>query len=455
MKNKLGKRVLTMALAMVLTFASCVTAFAQMGTAGDHFFEYTEYFYASKGTGSDATKLKAYVSMTTANDATNFNTNIKDVLSKDYFINGSTIFFKNASDASDTKLLSVNTENLATMVTKEAVLSVETRLKDGWGYLWIEKVTNSDSAFDGRVIVKKTDAVTNKLTAAGYAGNSIQFQIPGSGRLPGLATISIQDYTVSYADEKSSKEGTGYLYYYDAAADSFILVDEAQWYSSNRFNKWTSFSSKNAKAISKGAYVFTTDKIADTAVKKVDVSLTTDSKFSTKDYVGKAMEVYTKAGKWYFGNVTTAMDFDPSFTFGGEKTAADVDKKLASVTLPATTKTLTFNFAHSGDLPGTAQVTVDVSSMGIADGSYFLYYFDEAKGIFTKEPNAAIVKNGMLTITITHCSKYLFSTEELPTALTSITVKTGDATNAIPFVIALICGCAAIGVVVVRRRTVK
>ena len=66
-----------------------------------------------------------------------------------------------------------------------------------------------------------------------------------------------------------------------------------------------------------------------------------------------------------------------------------------------------------------------------------------------KHPKQAV------TITITHCSKYLFSTEELPTALTSITVKTGDATNAIPFVIALICGCAAIGVVVVRRRTVK
>ena len=204
MKNKLGKRVLNMALALVLKFASCVTAFAQMGTAGDNFFEYTEYFYASKGTGSDATKLKAIVRMTTANDATNFNTNIKDVLSKDYFINGSTIYFENASDASDTKLLSVNTENLATMVTKEAGLTVSTGPQDGWGYLWIKKVTNSDSAFDGRVIIKKTDAVTNKLTAAGYAGNSIQFKITGSGRLPGLASLEVSDYTVSYADEKSS-----------------------------------------------------------------------------------------------------------------------------------------------------------------------------------------------------------------------------------------------------------
>ena len=453
MKNKLGKRVLTMALAMVLTFASCVTAFAQMGTAGDHFFEYTEYFYASKGTGSDATKLKAIVRMTTANDATNFNTNIKDVLSKDYFINGSTIEFENASDASDTKLLSVNTENLATMVTKEAGLDVWTGSKDGWGYLWIKKVTNSDSAFDGRVIIKKTDAVTNKLTAAGYAGNSIQFQITGSGRLPGLASLRVSDYTVSYADEKSSKEGTGYLYYYDVAADSFILVDEAQWYSSTYFSKTTSFWSKNAKAISKGAYVFTTDKIADTAVKKVDVSLTTDSKFSTKDYVGKAMEVSTKAGKWYFPSVTAAIDFDPSFEVG--KKLEKVSKKLATVTLPATLKYVTLDFAFSGDLPGTANVTVDLSSAGFTEGqTVYLYYYNPDKNIFELTSEAAY-KNGSATFTMTHCSEYIVTNEKLPTALTSITVKTGDATNAIPFVIALICGCAAIGVVVVRRRTVK
>ena len=91
MKNKLGKRVLTMALAMVLTFASCVTAFAQMGTDGDYFIELTDYYSVYKGTANDAGQTRAYVRMSTANNATNLNANIKEVIAKDYFVKGSTV----------------------------------------------------------------------------------------------------------------------------------------------------------------------------------------------------------------------------------------------------------------------------------------------------------------------------------------------------------------------------
>lgn len=445
MKNKLGKRVLTMALAMVLTFASCVTAFAQMGTAGDHFFEYTEYFYASKGTGPDATKLRANVYMTTRNDATNLNEHVKEVLAKDYFINGSDINFESACG-------SISKENLATMVTKEARLSISSYSDTASADLDIFKVTNSDADFDGTIKVGKIDAVTNKLAAAGYAGNSVQFQIAGSGRLPGLAAISIHESTDSYVDEEAGKDGSAYLYYYDASADAFVLVGDAGWYR-NYSSKMTSVWTKDTKVVNKGAYVFTTSKIADAAVKKVDVSLSTDSKFSTKDYVGKAMEVTTKAGKWYFPSVASAVDFDPSFEVG--KTLEKVSKKLATVTLPATLKYITLDFAFSGDLPGTANVTVDLSSAGFTEGqTVYLYYYNPDKNIFELTSEAAY-KNGSATFTMTHCSEYIVTNEKLPTALTSITVKTGDATNAIPFVIALICGCAAIGVVVVRRRTVK
>lgn len=445
MKNKLGKRVLTMALAMVLTFASCVTAFAQMGTAGDYFFEYTDYFYAGKGTGSDATKIKANVYMTTRNDATNLNEHVKEVLAKDYFINESEINFESTSG-------SISKENLATMVTKEARLSTSSYSDTASAYLSILKVTNADADFDGTIKVGKIDAVTNKLTAAGYAGNYVQFQIAGSGRLPGLAAISVYERTDSYVDEEAGKDGSAYLYYYDASADAFILVDEAGW-NRNYSSKMTSVWTKNTKAVNKGAYVFTTSKIADAAVKKVDVSLSTDSKFSTKDYVGKAMEVTTKAGKWYFPSVASAVDFDPSFEVG--KKLEKVSKKLATVTLPATLKYITLDFAFSGDLPGTANVTVDLSSAGFTEGqTVYLYYYNPDKNIFELTSEAAY-KNGSATFTMTHCSEYIVTNEKLPTALTSITVKTGDATNAIPFVIALICGCAAIGVVVVRRRTVK
>ncbi len=448
MKNKLGKRVLTMALAMVLTFASCVTAFAQMGTSGDYFIELTEYYSVWKGSANDAGQIRAYVEMTTANDATNVNTNIKEALAKDYFVKGSTL-------ETNSEYGAVSKDNLSTLVTKEARLRVDTYQRALSAWVDIEKVTNADADFDGTIVYESTEAVTNKLKAVGYTGKSLQFHTKGSGRLPGAANFTICDFETTYAEVGSYDKGDAYLYYYDATADSFIFVDDARFYSSYGKEGWKylEFWSKNAKAISKGAYVFTTEKIADTAVKKVDVSLTTDSKFSTKDYVGKAMEVSTKAGKWYFSSVTAAVDFDPSFEVG--KKLEDVSKKLATVTLPTTLKYVTLDFAFSGDLPGTANVTVDLSSAGFTEGqTVYLYYYNPDKNIFELTSEAAY-KNGSATFTMTHCSEYIVTNEKLPTALTSVTVKTGDATNAIPFVIALICGCAAIGVVVVRRRTVK
>lgn len=448
MKNKLGKRVLTMALAMVLTFASCVTAFAQMGTSGDYFIELADYYNVWKGTANDAGQIRAYVEMTTANDATNLNANIKEVLAKDYFVKGSTLTTRSEYGA-------VSKDNLATLVTKEGRLSVSTYQSALSAWVDVQKVTNADADFDGTIVYESTEAVTNKLKAAGYAGKSLQFHTKGSGRLPGVANFTICDFETTYVEAGDYVNGDAYLYYYDAVADAFVLVDDAKYYSSNSSYgyKYLEFWSKNAKAVNKGAYVFTTDKIADTAVKKVDVSLTTDSKFSTKDYVGKAMEVSTKAGKWYFPSVTAAVDFDPSFEVG--KKLEKVSKKLATVTLPATLKYVTLDFAFSGDLPGTANVTVDLSSAGFTEGqTVYLYYYNPEKNIFELTSEAAY-KNGSATFTMTHCSEYIVTNEKLPTALTSITVKTGDATNAIPFVIALICGCAAIGVVVVRRRTVK
>ena len=448
MKNKLGKRVLTMALAMVLTFASCVTAFAQMGTAGDYFIEFTEYYRVWHGTANDAGQTRADVIMTTANDATNTNTYIKEVLAKDYFVKGSTLTTHSEYGA-------VSKDNLSTMVTKDARLRVYTYGEKFESILFIEKVTNADADYDGTVVGEATEAVTNKLKAAGYTGKSLQFHTKGSGRLPGATKFRVFDYETTYADADSDVDGDAYLYYYDATTDSFVFVDKAKFYSSNSSYGWkyVQFISENAKAVNKGAYVFTTEKIADSAVKKVDVSISTDSKFSTKDYVGKAMEVSTKAGKWYFPSVTAAVDFDPSFEVG--KKLEKVSKKLATVTLPATLKYITLDFAFSGDLPGTANVTVDLSSAGFTEGqTVYLYYYNPDKNIF-ELTSEATYKNGSATFTMTHCSEYIVTNEKLPTALTSITVKTGDATNAVPFVIALICGCAAIGVVVVRRRTVK
>ena len=458
MRNKLGKRVLTMALAMVLTFASCVTVFAQMGTDGDYFVETTKYYTAYKGTTNDAGQPKVWVRMgATFNDAkeledfkTNYNSAIKEVLARDYFTNQSEI-------STFSEWGSISKENLTTMVTKQAELYMFTTENKYTVHANIPKITNADADYDGTVVYEDTAAVTNKLTAVGYTGFSMQFHTKGSGRLPGATCYDIYDLepkTAIAQNEGKAEEGEGYLYYYDGNSDLFVLVDDATYYSySGKYWKENIFWEKNAKATKHGAYVFTTEKIADSAVKKVDVSLSTDTKFSTKDYVGKAMEVTTKNGGWYFPNVTTAIDFDPSFEVG--KDLPDVSKKLSTVTLPATLKYVTLDFAFSGDLPGTANVTVNLASAGFAEGStVYLYYYNPDKNIFELVCDATY-KNGSATFTMTHCSEYIVTNEKLPSALTAKTPKMGDTTNAIPFVLALICGCAVVGFVVVRRRIAK
>ena len=459
MRNKLGKRVLTMALAMALTFASCVTAFAQMGTDGDWYTEMTEWYYVSKGSENDAGQVtaRAVIGESYYNDEqkaylkTNYNSIIKEILGKDYFVSQSYI-------GTNSEWGAISKENLATMVTKRAELFVMNNDKNSVGWMETAEVTNSDLDYDGKFVVEDTEAVTNKLTSAGYTGYSMQFHTSGSGRLPGATKIYISDSRPEKAimQEAGTTDGEGYLYYYDATADSFTLVDGAEYWSINDpyyHYSGNYFTSNDFKATKHGAYVFTTEKIADSAVKKVDVSLSTDTKFSTKDYVGKAMEVTTKNGGWYFPNVTTAVDFDPSFEVGKDLPA--VSKKLSTVTLPATLKYVTLDFAFSGDLPGTANVTVNLASAGFTEGStVYLYYYNPDKNIFELVCDAAY-KNGSATFTMTHCSEYIVTSEKLPSALTATTPKTGDTTNAIPFVLALICGCAVVGFVVVRRRTVK
>ena len=501
MRNKLGKRVLTMALAMVLTFASCVTVFAQMGTDGDYFAEITENYTVYKGTTNDAGQPNVWVEMgATFNDAqeeadfkTNYNSSIKEVLAKDYFTNQSTI-------GTNSEWGSISKENLAAMVTKQARLYMMSTDRTYTIWANTSKITNADADYDGTVVYEDTAAVTNKLTAAGYTGFSMQFHTKGTGRLPGATSFEVYDIepkTVLANDENKYQNGDAYLYYYDAATDSFVLVDEARYYTCKAHYSANQFWTKNKKATKHGAYVFTTEKIADSAVKKVDASLSTDTKFSTKDYVGKSMEVTTKNGEWSFPNVTAAADFDPSFEVG--KKIEDVSKKLSTVTLPDTLKYITLDFAFSGELPGTANVTVNLASAGFTEGTtVYLYYYNPTKNIFELVDDAAY-KDGTATFTMTHCSEYIVTSEKLQKELTeenvkddeqkdpekpngttpanpekpnvttpanpgasnpagtagasaAVAPKTGDTTNVIPFVLVLVCGCTVIGFAAARRK---
>lgn len=146
------------------------------------------------------------------------------------------------------------------------------------------------------------------------------------------------------------------------------------------------------------------------------------------------------------------------------------------------------HFNHHGELPGKATVKVDITGTTLASvesgTKLFLYYYDPITGEI-KDQVEATIEDGYAIFPIEHCSDYILVTKELKkaedevkpqdpapqtpaptsptptapeapkTATAPTSPKTGDATNALPFVVALICGCAAMGVVFVRRRTVR
>ncbi len=140
------------------------------------------------------------------------------------------------------------------------------------------------------------------------------------------------------------------------------------------------------------------------------------------------------------------------------------------------------HFNHHGDLPGKATVKVDItgtSLAGLADGTkVYLYYYDPDTNAIKDEVEAT-VSGGYAIFPITHCSDYILVTKALKKAETTVanatpatgttdaaataktpasaatTPKTGDTTNAMPFVLVLVFGCAVTATAVVRRKTVR
>lgn len=140
------------------------------------------------------------------------------------------------------------------------------------------------------------------------------------------------------------------------------------------------------------------------------------------------------------------------------------------------------HFNHHGDLPGKATVKVDItgtSLAGLADGTkVYLYYYDPDTNAIKDEVEAT-VSGGYAIFPITHCSDYILVTKALKKAETTVanatpatgttasaataktpasaatSPKTGDTTNAMPFVLVLVFGCAVMATAVVRRKTVR
>ncbi len=152
---------------------------------------------------------------------------------------------------------------------------------------------------------------------------------------------------------------------------------------------------------------------------------------------------------WSFDAVNKEVSFSTKATIGTQ--IAGVDKVLKSVTLPTTIKTVDVAFEHHGDLPGTAEVTMNLLSQGFKNNSkVYMYYFNPSKNKF-ELIDTAIYADGVATFTMTHCSDYVITSEPLPAAIVA-TTKTGDNSNIAFYVLLLLAGLVALAYVAKAKR---
>lgn len=154
--------------------------------------------------------------------------------------------------------------------------------------------------------------------------------------------------------------------------------------------------------------------------------------------------------KWTFERITSdnLVDFIPTAEIGAK--VEKLDKLLSTYKLSNGAKYSTLSFDFDGQLPGKAEVTVDLTSMKLAKGTtVYLYYFNEKENKFEYQ-QSAVCDGENAVFTFTHCSDYLITTEKLPVATT--TPKTGDNNATMLFGALLVAG--SLFVVVSRRKRV-
>ncbi len=114
-------------------------------------------------------------------------------------------------------------------------------------------------------------------------------------------------------------------------------------------------------------------------------------------------------------------DFNANVVLGSKIEA--VSKRLKG--LPTSVKTYSVHFVYEGQLPGEAEVTLDVSTSGFNNGQkLYLYYYNPATNSFQLIDTDTMVA-GMVSFTMTHCSDYVVTDSELSSDFTKTAPKTG------------------------------
>ena len=138
----------------------------------------------------------------------------------------------------------------------------------------------------------------------------------------------------------------------------------------------------------------------------------TKEELKTAKELGKDIEIVGKINdkisfKWLIHSATiTATDKDVDLSI--YDFSSDSDK--ISAILPSGTKSMILDFAHSGSLPFSAEITID--GVDLKSGDYYLYHFNKgsASGEYSQDIH---ISQGSFSFNISHCSTYFISSELL------------------------------------------
>ena len=398
----------------------------------------------------------------------------------------------------------INTANLNTLKSKNMSLTIGS-MECTWTF---DRIVNASSDFSVNSIKFSTnnDKVKALLDSVS-ASNYLQFNIAGTGALPGPTSIDAYPGDGLLKADAGRFGGKLYVYHYNTASGKLEMVPG--------YTHFTDYGGVYKDCVyiegltSKGDYVLSTVELPDsittgtvisapthnvktndeltdaikTGINQAEAGTTVSvdvpdglkvskSVFEAAKNKGVKLQIKSKSSTavWNFADYSalsdSMKDFDPTITTGENIQA--INDALGKLTVPAGMKSITVDFAFEGTLPGKTDVTLDLSAAGFANNAtVYLYYYNPQTKQLEKSATGTYV-DGYATFTITHCSQYLVTDKELagagkddtpitppaspkaPSTAPTKAPKTGD-NNAVALYVVL-CGLGVAVVAVAKRK---
>ena len=474
MEKKLVSRIGAFVFALLLLFVSPTSIWAENVTPADGCWKTVKGDgYLIKASATDAGNYTARIEIENASSTEDLTKKALEAIANKHVTDYSCLYIYGWN-----KDIKVNKAVLKALKDKNMSFDVVAAGEYDWcaDTRWsISLVENCISDFNPVVTTNVSDdGINRRLVDAGITWKTEQFTINGTGVLPGKSSVVFSIPTNKFDLEAAHNHTDVFVYYYNASKNVFELQTGfiSTYYRSNEYGDWEGSGYNDARVclfggcIEKcGTYLISDEPLPDAMTTGKTVTVDTTGITSTKTLEDAIIEGITSADKgsivsvaipagtivtenifeeaskngvkltitsssgtyvsWAYGEIKNPVKFDPTVYVG--TASKDVEQKLESVTLPASLRYTPVHFAFEGNLPGEAEVTLDLSGYGkFEEGStLYLYYYNPTTKLFEKVDSSSFC-NGFATFKMTHCSDYIITNEELTGELVEVAASTSN-----------------------------